>query len=448
MKRFFSALLLIFSVSYSFAQNIYQIKADSVRIYNTCDTAELILENRTQNVSGFLFNKGKGRTEFQRLRLKPVNGNALAIEGQDTLLLSSLIKTAADPLYVWQQAAVSQPLSNFWVSGTGRAGALMTNNTINSPHTVWLKPGGNISRWATFLYNTETGVGNTGSDFRLARYSDSGTFAGNAMTIERATGIVTFNEGIRTNGYMGVNTPQPGFRFSVSDAIIKKYDPNNIVKASYPLGTIAGLYNMAQADENYAGLSIQGLNALGLYQSVYMGVVTVGGNAYRSNFVFGQRTGDTAYTERMRIVPNGSVGIGTTTPVALLDVNGTVRIGNTKNNTAGDSILTTDVNGIVRLKAPGNSIMPISVIAGSIVLGPNDFTTIINNSVAVTVTLPAAASNKGRIYNVKKISNNAMNITIQAQSAEQIENGASFIFNTYNKSVQMQSSGTAWYIIN
>jgi hypothetical protein len=447
MKCLFSAFLLIFFVSYSFAQNIYQIKADSVRIYNTCDTAELILENRTQNVSGFLFNKGKGRTEFQRLRLKPVNGNALAIEGQDTLLLSSLIKTAADPLYIWQQAAVSQPVSNFWISGTGRASAFMTNNTINSPHTVWLKPGGNISRWATFLYNTEPGTGNQGSDFRLARYSDSGTFVSNVMTVERATGIVTFNDGMRANGYVGVNT-EPGFRLSVADVITRKYDPNNTVKASYPMGTIAGLYNMAQADENYAGMSIQGLNALGLYQSVYMGVVTVGGNAYRSNFVFGQRTGDTAYTERMRIAPNGSVGIGTTTPAALLDVNGAVRIANAKNNATGDSILTTDVNGIVRLKSPGTGIMPISVIAGNITLGPGDYTTIINNSAAVTVTLPVAASNKGRIYNVKKISNNAMNITIQAQSGDLIESGSSFIFNTYNKSVQMQSSGTAWYIIN
>lgn len=447
MKCLFSAFLLIFFVSYSFAQNVYQIKADSVRIYNTCDTAELILENRTQNVSGFLFNKGKGRTEFQRLRLKLVNGNALAIEGQDTLLLSSLIKTAADPLYIWQQAAVSQPLSSFWISGTGRAGSFMTNNTINSPHTVWLKPGGSVSRWATFLYNTESGTGNQGSDFRLARYSDSGTFVSNVMTVERATGIVTFNDGMRANGYMGVNT-EPGFRLSVADVITKKYDPYNVVKASYPLGTIAGLYNMAQADENYAGMSIQGLNALGLYQSVYMGVVTVGGNAYRSNFVFGQRTGDTAYTERMRIAPNGSVGIGTTTPAALLDVNGAVRIANAKNNATGDSILTTDVNGIVRLKSPGTGIMPISVIAGNITLGPNDYTTIINNSAAVTVTLPSAASNKGRIYNVKKISNNAMNITIQAQSGDLIENGSSFIFNIYNKSVQIQSSGTAWYIIN
>ncbi|WP_166437108.1 hypothetical protein [Niastella caeni] len=38
---------------------IYPIKADSVKITNTCDTAELIIENHTQNVPGLLYKKGR-----------------------------------------------------------------------------------------------------------------------------------------------------------------------------------------------------------------------------------------------------------------------------------------------------------------------------------------------------------------------------------------------------
>jgi hypothetical protein len=52
------------------AQYVYTIKADSVKITNSCDTAELIIENHTQNVCGFLFNKGRGRTEFRRAAVK------------------------------------------------------------------------------------------------------------------------------------------------------------------------------------------------------------------------------------------------------------------------------------------------------------------------------------------------------------------------------------------
>src|ERR1700759_4356812 len=64
------------------AQNVYTIRADSVKITN-CDSAELILENHTQNVPGFLFNTGNGRTIFKRA-LQPLGGNAYII-GTDTL---------------------------------------------------------------------------------------------------------------------------------------------------------------------------------------------------------------------------------------------------------------------------------------------------------------------------------------------------------------------------
>lgn len=61
---------------------IYTIKADSVLITNSCDTAELIIENHTQNVPGFLFNKGRGRTEFRRAQML---GDSTILLGGDTL---------------------------------------------------------------------------------------------------------------------------------------------------------------------------------------------------------------------------------------------------------------------------------------------------------------------------------------------------------------------------
>jgi hypothetical protein len=66
MKRILFLLALLCLENVLHAQYVYTIKADSVKITNTCDTAELIIENHTQNVPGFLFNKGRGRTEFRR----------------------------------------------------------------------------------------------------------------------------------------------------------------------------------------------------------------------------------------------------------------------------------------------------------------------------------------------------------------------------------------------
>lgn len=78
-------LLLVFSllVQVLCAQYVYTINADSVKITNHCDTAELIIENHTQNVPGFLFNKGRGRTEFRRVLQKLTPGSYLI--GGDTL---------------------------------------------------------------------------------------------------------------------------------------------------------------------------------------------------------------------------------------------------------------------------------------------------------------------------------------------------------------------------
>jgi hypothetical protein len=67
MKKILLFLILLCIEKSLHAQYIYTIKADSVKITNTCDTAELIIENHTQNVPGFLFNKGRGRTEFRRI---------------------------------------------------------------------------------------------------------------------------------------------------------------------------------------------------------------------------------------------------------------------------------------------------------------------------------------------------------------------------------------------
>lgn len=67
MKKLLFLLVLMCLEKALHAQYVYTIKADSVKITNTCDTAELIIENHTQTVPGFLFNRGRGRTEFRRI---------------------------------------------------------------------------------------------------------------------------------------------------------------------------------------------------------------------------------------------------------------------------------------------------------------------------------------------------------------------------------------------
>jgi hypothetical protein len=86
MKKFLFFLVLLCVEKTIHAQHqpyVYTIKADSVKITNSCDTAELIIENHTQTVPGFLYNKGRGRTEFRRGLINVSDG--IYVIGADTL---------------------------------------------------------------------------------------------------------------------------------------------------------------------------------------------------------------------------------------------------------------------------------------------------------------------------------------------------------------------------
>jgi hypothetical protein len=93
------------------AQVVYTITADSVKL-TSCDSSELIIMNHTQNIPGFLFNTGNGRTVFKHALL-PIGGGSYVIGG-DTL------NTAAN---AWVQGG------NSW----GQAGffGVLDSNSIN-----------------------------------------------------------------------------------------------------------------------------------------------------------------------------------------------------------------------------------------------------------------------------------------------------------------------------
>lgn len=90
MKQIFFFILSVVLTSPVCAQQKYQISADSVRIFSDCGIAELIIENKTRYVDGYLFNINAGRSEFKRLELVSVGDSAIAIPGQDTILLRSV----------------------------------------------------------------------------------------------------------------------------------------------------------------------------------------------------------------------------------------------------------------------------------------------------------------------------------------------------------------------
>jgi hypothetical protein len=103
-------LLVLFSLGApGFSQYVYTIRADSVKLTN-CDSSELIVENHTQNVPGFLFNTGNGRTVFKRAAQKL--NDSLYLIGADTVKVAS----------------------NAWVQGRNAFGATGTLGTKDNNH--------------------------------------------------------------------------------------------------------------------------------------------------------------------------------------------------------------------------------------------------------------------------------------------------------------------------
>ncbi|WP_207513824.1 hypothetical protein [Longitalea luteola] len=147
MKRILF-LIILFSLKKSLdAQTpyIYTIKADSVKITNTCDTAELIIENHTQNVPGFLFNKGRGRTEFRRATKLDdstivlgndtivIQGNIMANNGLSragkAVQLGQSVGASGNPAMLFDNREI--PLNGNSLKFTGTAGNHLFDNSGN-----------------------------------------------------------------------------------------------------------------------------------------------------------------------------------------------------------------------------------------------------------------------------------------------------------------------------
>jgi hypothetical protein len=261
MKYFVLICTWLMISQISFGQQIYQIRADSVRIYNVCDTAELILENRTQGVSGFLFNKGRGRTEFRKVRLEKIGNSQIAISGQDTLDLSTLpglagvdtIYRSGDNIvykkngqqysiatpagtsnsYIQNQTAAAQSNSSFWINNAGIMKSLKTTASIGAGQWdlyTGAAPVNTNIRWTFLLNNAESGS-NTGGDLSIQRYADNnGGLMSIPLQINRATGIVALNNGFRAANQSGITGTGTG---NNSVSILSFYENNGSTQVGY-----------------------------------------------------------------------------------------------------------------------------------------------------------------------------------------------------------------------
>lgn len=126
-----------------------------------------------------------------------------------TFQLKSVINAAGNA-FIQNQNAVLQPTANFAISGNGNMLYVVTRNATSSGGSAhWSLQNGNTQRWQFGLNGTESGS-NTGSNLFIARANDAGTLIDFPLTINRATGTVTFADGLMVTGPIVGNGVAPG----------------------------------------------------------------------------------------------------------------------------------------------------------------------------------------------------------------------------------------------
>ncbi|MFT3935479.1 MAG: tail fiber domain-containing protein [Chitinophagaceae bacterium] len=271
-------------------QKTYQIKADTVRVFNNCDTAELVLENRTKGIlNGVLTNKGKGVTEFRKVLTK-INACTYLIGG-DSLKLD--------------ECNANNSGSMAWLLNGNTVGAIKTLGTIDNFDLPFITNNAERMR-ITSIGNV--GIGTVNPDARL-HVKDSYIYS-TALHVE---GNSWFDGYIRADTRKGFTGLQ--FQDLTGDGIFRINAP---VSVGYTKAITIDQPSMSMlfqhGNSNHGGA----------------GIVRpyIDGSEFR---IFSNKTGaNQEYpgyitffaddVERMRIATNSNVGIGTTTPDAKLHV--------------------------------------------------------------------------------------------------------------------------------
>ena len=141
-----------------------------------------------------------------------------------------------------QAARIAQSASNigftFSTSSGVNAAQMFANG--NSHNILTFRNGSGttgLSRWGIQLANTESGS-NVGSDFRINRYDDTGTFLGTAFILNRATGIGTFSSALLLSPNVPASTTNSAYNDS-GNFYWDGYKLNNdSVMSSVSIGTL------------------------------------------------------------------------------------------------------------------------------------------------------------------------------------------------------------------
>ena len=223
--------------------------------------------------------------------------------------------------------------------GSGGLASYLTLNG-NSTHAYFTNPGnvgiGATSPGAKLDVNGDVLI-------KSGEYISWGTVGATSIEGSTASNKLQFRTNssdrmiIDSTGRVGIGTTSPGAKLEVKSTTAIAYNPS-----TYNSGSILTLKS-PNANTNYS--SIRFSNSAGNYEK-FIGSVQTGTNT--ADIVFqGFDRGAGIYKEYARIAENGNVGIGTSTPNAKLDVQGTQgQLFSVTDDLSGDIFSVADISGV------------------------------------------------------------------------------------------------------
>lgn len=342
MNRFLIIVMLACINQATFAQYVYTIKADSVKITDDSSAAELIIENHTQNVNGFLYNKGRGRTEFRK-PFQKINDSTFII-GSDTLKLSNIWFQGGNRFGTTGKFGTldNNPV-DFYTNATKRAtwtsdGKLFINDNEDlGLYKLQVNGGG--------LFRTGITVGT--DDYKIGLIPDyTYAYEGPRITFGAIRGSIGVNKQVYGNIpsnslLLGQTNP------ACWTAMVDYYgNPTFVTQGGGEVTINGGYYGITTGGT--VGIST---NAAAHSLNIYGGRGTGAGVPGDINFSTGnsQLSGNTIHTMTTRWIIKGGTGYlsNATVPTSMLDITGSNGFSQLRLRTSYTPTSTSDTNGNV-----------------------------------------------------------------------------------------------------
>lgn len=283
-----------------------------------------------------------GGTQTDRITITP-SGN-VGIGATNPQYLFHLLNSSTAAFHLERTGAVAGTMdmhinSGPYVGSPGRSGLLLTSEHLafrpgeDKSLVVATNQGGTVSEAFTIEANANVGIGDAGPDALLEISTSGGSEDPLMLSSNDANNGDLFI--VKNSGNTGIGTTNP-------------YDPLHIhgdkpKQRFYHTGSerYAQIYTHAVNEQDVGGnnLSLGGTMIVGVAQNGIIGSTADMWNGtnhvgaayiamhgysepalYKGNIQFYTRNDNGNAAERMRIIPNGDVGIGTSTPTAKFQV--------------------------------------------------------------------------------------------------------------------------------